>query len=312
MLDIFKVSALIKDCQIVNNFADLFDNIWQQIMAAQKQSNGLTWEGKITDFYPFEKCKSEYSLIAIDGSQIYPDRHEGVEAFLINIGSVEINYGLSSIKCKTLPNFYPHIDKLAMNTKLESNQLIDQQRCLMELQQAQQDFVNHDLILFDGNYPDADQDSYHIIKDFYAKHIPVFFYTSLSNARDILKLVDCKLPLLDRTILEKYLPAHHYTTVFVQKKMQNSLDRAFVYLNTGQEIVRVEFSAWLQDKIHDYLVYIVDQINKGSGYPVVLAEAHMQAVISNQDRFYFYKLIRLYHDAPNRSLKLQRKRSIAS
>ena len=312
MLDLLKVSALIKDCQIINNFENLYSKIWKQISAVQKSNAGLTWLGEITDFYPFLECQANYSLIAIDGSQIYPDRHEGVEAFLINIGSVEINYRLSTINCKTLPNFYPHIEKLVANSKLESNQLIDLQRCLMELQQAKYDFVNHDFILLDGNYPDIDHDSYQIIKDFYAKQVPVFFYVSLSNARDILKLVDCHLAIADRTILEKYLPARHYTTVFVQKKLQNSLDRAFVYLNTGQEIVRVEFSAWLQDRIHDYLVYIVDQIKKGSGYPVVLAEAHMQAVISNQDRFYFYKLIRLYHDAPNRSLKLQRKRSIAS
>ncbi len=312
MLDILKVSSLIKDCQIINNFNNSYSNIWRQIIGAQKPSNGLTWEGKITDFYPFIECQANYSLIAVDGSQIYPDRHEGVEAFLINIGSVEIDYRLASISCKTLPNFYAHIEKLVTNSTLETNQLIDNHRCLMELQQAQQDFVDHDFILLDGNYPDIDHNSYQIIKEFYARQVPVFFYVSLSNARDIIKLVDCQLPISDRTILEKYLPELHYTTVFVQKKLQNSLDRAFVYLNTGQEIVRIEFSAWLQDKIHDYLVYIVDQINKGSGYPVVLAEAHMQAVISNQDRFYFYKLIRLYHDAPNRSLKLQRKRSMAS
>jgi hypothetical protein len=312
MLDLLKVSALIKNCQIVNYFENFYSNIWQQIIASQKSNVGLTWLGSITNFYPFIECKADYSLIAVDGSQIYPDRHEGVEAFLINIGSVEINYHISSINCSSMPYFYPHIEKLVSRSNLESNQLIDQQRCLMELQQAQHDFDNHDLILLDGNYPDVEHESYQIMNDFYVKQIPVFFYVSLSNARNLLKLVDCNLSISDRTILEKYLPAGHYTTIFVQKTLQNGLDRAFVYLNTGQEIVRVEFSAWLQDKIHDYLVYIVDQIKKGSGYPVVLAEAHMQAVISNQDRFYFYKLIRLYHDAPNRSLKLQRKRSIAS
>jgi hypothetical protein len=312
MLDLLKVSALIKNCKIINNFVDQYHDIWQQIVNAKKSISSLSWLGEITDFYPFLECKPEYSLLAIDGSQIYPDRHEGFEAFLINIGTVEINYRLGTICCKTLPNFYPRIEKLNAKLKLESNQLIDQQRCLMELQQAQQDFVNQDLILLDGNYPDADLDCLNIIKDLDARQVPVFFYVSLSNSRDILKLVNCQLDIADRNLLEKYLPTRHYTTVFVQKNLPNNLERAFVYLNTGQEIVRVEFSAWLIDKIHDYLVYIVDQINKGSGYPVVLAEAHIQAVISNQDRFYFYKLIRLYHDAPNRSLKLQRKRSIAS
>lgn len=312
MLDLFKVCALIKDSKIMNNYIDLQSKIWNQIVHAKKDKQDLTWQGEINEFYPFLDCNLDYSLLAIDGSQIYPDRHEGVEAFLINIGSVEINYLQSSITCKTIPHFFPNLTLFSNIPKLSTNQLIDYHRCRMELLQAQQDFNKHDLILFDGNYPELDNDFHKIIQDFYVRQVPLFFYVSLSSARDLLKLVDYQLPISDRQILENYLPAMHYTTVFVHRKLNNNLDKAFVYLNTGQEIVRIEFSSWLQDKIHVYLKYIVDQIKKGVGYPVVLAEAHMQAVVSNQDRFYFYKLIRLYHDTPNMSYKLQRKRLIAS
>ena len=312
MLDLLKVSALIKNSKIINNFVDVLGGFWLQILQAKKVDHKLTWQGNIDDFYPSLYCDSNYSLLSVDGSQIYPDRHEGIEAFLINIGVVEINYQKTLINCWTVPYIFSNIKELKINRQNETNQIIDHYRSYLELQQAKDNFNNHDFIILDGNYPELDQDNSQIMQNFCAEQIPVFFYVSLSNSRDLLKLVDCKLPILDRELLEKYLPALHYTTVFVQKKLCNNLDMAFIYLNTGEEIVRIEFSSWLQDKIHDYLKYIFDQIKKGAGYPVVLAEAHMQAVISNQDRFYFYKLIRLYHDTPNRSFKLQRKRLIAS
>ncbi len=36
-----------------------------------------------------------YSVLAVDGSQVYPDRHQGTPCYLINIGSVLLNYGQS-------------------------------------------------------------------------------------------------------------------------------------------------------------------------------------------------------------------------
>lgn len=34
-----------------------------------------------------------YSVLAVDGSQVYPDRHQGTPCYLINIGSVLLQYG---------------------------------------------------------------------------------------------------------------------------------------------------------------------------------------------------------------------------
>lgn len=36
---------------------------------------------------------------------------------------------------------------------------------------------------------------------------------------------------------------------------------------------------------------VIDQSNKGRGYPVALAEAHEQAVVKGPDREFFYHLI---------------------
>src|SRR5205823_1602462 len=60
----------------------------------------------------------------------------------------------------------------------------------------------------------------------------------------------------------------------------------FFYLNTGDEIARVEVPAWvgdspsLLDQVH---ALVTDQIRKGDGYPRALSEAHEQAVVRGPD-----------------------------
>lgn len=66
------------------------------------------------------------------------------------------------------------------------------------------------------------------------------------------------------------------------------------YLHAGQEIARVEMPAWvandppLLERLHSALV---DQVRKGHGYPLVLTEAHEQAVLRSADRDFFYLLL---------------------
>ena len=68
----------------------------------------------------------------------------------------------------------------------------------------------------------------------------------------------------------------------------------FVYLNTGDEIARVDLPEWVADDgaaldlVHGA---IVDQIEKGLGYPVSLTEAHEQAVVRSADRRLFWEVV---------------------
>jgi hypothetical protein len=59
---------------------------------------------------------------------------------------------------------------------------------------------------------------------------------------------------------------------------------------------------------------ILNQCTKGFGYPVVLAEAHEQAVVKGPDRDFFYHLLTKMGIAQGKSWqpsqKAQRKRSI--
>ena len=68
----------------------------------------------------------------------------------------------------------------------------------------------------------------------------------------------------------------------------------FYYLNTGEEIARVELPEWVA--LDDSLLalshaLILDQCRRGLGYPATIAEAHEQAVITGQDRESFRLLM---------------------
>jgi NurA domain len=68
----------------------------------------------------------------------------------------------------------------------------------------------------------------------------------------------------------------------------------FCYVNVGAEVARVEVPAWVAldaDVLAMTLSLVVAQVQKGYGYPVVLAEAHNQAVVRGGDRSRFFALL---------------------
>jgi NurA domain len=68
----------------------------------------------------------------------------------------------------------------------------------------------------------------------------------------------------------------------------------FFYLNVGSEVARVELPPWTGDDSERLaLVHAVvaDQCRRGLGYPVVLARAHEQALVSTSDRLTFQYLL---------------------
>ncbi len=68
----------------------------------------------------------------------------------------------------------------------------------------------------------------------------------------------------------------------------------FFYVNVGAEICRVEVPSWVVENeallglVH---TLVVDQCERGRGYPVGLMEAHEQAVVSGRDRQMFVQLV---------------------
>lgn len=71
----------------------------------------------------------------------------------------------------------------------------------------------------------------------------------------------------------------------------------FFYLKLDAEMARIELPCWLAEdpgKVDFIHSLIQEQVKKGSGYPVALAEAHEQAVVTGADRAVFYEVIDAY------------------
>ncbi len=128
-------------------------------------------------------------------------------------------------------------------------------------------------------------------------------------------------PLLDRNLYSRQLKDSCRSAVFlsrarVSKMFSEDLQTCFFYCHTSSEIARLECPRWLfEDKetFHVACGAILAQVNRGAGYPLVLAEAHHLAVIKNSDRERFFSLlsehmIALGATAIQTSNKLSRKR----
>lgn len=79
----------------------------------------------------------DYQVLAVDGSQIYPDRHQGTGCFLINIGSVHLSYSRvrSHVSLSTMPFVYSDLNDQELTTAGSggSTELVNNTRSQLEL-----------------------------------------------------------------------------------------------------------------------------------------------------------------------------------
>jgi len=81
----------------------------------------------------------------------------------------------------------------------------------------------------------------------------------------------------------------------------------FFYLKVDDEIARVEIPQWVaidENLLNLVHTLVLDQCQRGQGYPVALSEAHEKAVVTGADREYFWQLgesFRVKEHLPNLS-----------
>ncbi|MBI2872001.1 MAG: DNA double-strand break repair nuclease NurA [Chloroflexi bacterium] len=104
--------------------------------------------------------------------------------------------------------------------------------------------------------------------------------------------------LTDRDLFARVLEPGQRSDLFVSASsiVESYGEHAphFFYVHGGQEIGRVELPAWAaKDEALLGLVHaaVVEQCQKGHGYPVALSESHEQAVVTGQDREHFALLV---------------------
>jgi len=300
---------------------------------------GITWEGELTQLTSLIPSNHPYRVVAIDGSHCMPDHHEGSRAYLINIGVCAITYAedASSVQFFSEPSIYCTDEGSHSESKIQA------QRTCAELQAGIQDWdstYTGDMIvtLYDGPLlPVADitrnADLFSMVVSvmncWQERQSVVIGYVSMPQSEYLMQLLHlasyellhepCEWFLSDSQIGEIVIPHGNRLGLWraLRPTIPDGIRIAWTYVRYGAEIIRLEFPEYLlndRGRLEYVLGIVVDQVQKGAGYPIALAEAHLQAVIAEPDRQFFYDCIAQilgYHGgAMHRSYKGARKRQI--
>ena len=103
----------------------------------------------------------------------------------------------------------------------------------------------------------------------------------------------------DRELFELVLEPGHRSPLYTSGRRSRAGELGnqwthFYYVNVGFEIARVEVPAWVADDpnlLGMGHAMLVRQGELGLGYPVVISEAHEQAVVTGHDRSEFQKVV---------------------
>ena len=122
---------------------------------------------------------------------------------------------------------------------------------------------------------------------------------SCSGHRSNRPLCDSLQGLLDHHLFQELLAPGERSNLYlsnssVSREFYGPRQVHFYYMNTGDEIARVEVPAWVAE--NDGLLdlshaLILDQCRRAMGYPAAISEAHEQAVITGQDREIFRQML---------------------
>lgn len=289
------------------------------------------------------------TVVATDGSQIYPDRHVEPLFFLLNVSQVAFQYGTQEAPVlDAVPRLHfeedlsEHVDEVlrSMTTELVSA-LRDEMELELLLETARSAAVPGRplLALADGTLirwmirgmnNEAAEDALiarytDYLQEFRAQELPLASYVSMPATTEVVNLLrfvvgdlegaDAVLDdvsgeepslegLLDRHVFDTLLAPRQRSATFgatshIQADYPPGSEICYFYLrvpstSSQDEIGRVEVPRWVADvpavldRIH---ATILHECEKGDGYPLVLSEAHEQAVIRAPERESFFRLM---------------------
>ncbi len=314
----------------------LLTTLWNELMSHPTYQDpatlgGLRWPlGLIPFAGPVQPVgpAEPYTVIAVDGSQIYPDIRGWS---LINIGSIVITYGrtTSSATVSSVPS---------VTRGYQPPEEIDAQRTVAELARAlelasqNQVLSGPQLLFFDGplRFWHEDKQTYFLqyhklLEVCHTRQVSLVGYISGVKSREVVGQLEKFARATGRSELaetiraEKLCDADLITALcatneilgpFYQEpkssKYAESVNVHAFYYRTAYEIVRLEIPAYIaqnQEARTQIFTQVLDQQEKGFGYPVALAEAHEQAVVSERDRQLFYHLLEQYYPHNQRAYK---------
>jgi hypothetical protein len=244
-----------------------------------------SWSQRLDTVVPVNEVSGTYQIVSVDGSQVYPDRHQGTSCYLINIGSVVIHYGspVNPVTFNSRPTVFVNTDEECYQ-KANIHEVINCRRQELELEGGLQvmrsvsERSQSTLLLFDGSlvfWNLEAKDS--VLTDlFLSSYLATLYqlyqnrsmyagYISLPKSRELVNLVRLALcdfdventqlyavvdPVVDATIASFFLAPHTRTGVFcnnatISRLYPDVLRPHFFYLHVGDEIGRIEIPGWI-------------------------------------------------------------------
>lgn len=284
---------------------DIAQKVWDTIehdvelctrVHAKKHSLLLPkWQGILGSKKVIAKQDNDYSVLAVDGSQIYYDKHQGPACYLLNIGSILLDYGgiKSSVQLRSEPHVFVTSDSEVEDS---STAFVNLQREAYEFEAAlrlSSEYVVKNIkksyvTLFDGSliffHLDGQQQELKqkfltqyldYLYQFYDSKILIAGYMSFPRTKELVNILKLVLAQFDESQLENsdvldqltdmdiaymFLQSGERSVVFESKApisymYPKEIKPYFCYLHVGFEIVRLEFPHWIA---HDES--LVDQI----------------------------------------------------
>lgn len=267
----------------------VWDTIKQDSALAYKVRNAHSdllvpyWEGSLEQAIPIKTIDS-YTVVSVDGSQIYPDKHQGTPCYLINIGEVVLDY--QDAKKPVSLNSEPYLFNGNEPSTDSVTELVNNQRQAYEfkagLELSAKKYNEHNknsfVFLFDGSLifwhlenKEAKSRSEYLarylayLEQFYQLRIPMAGYISLPKSRELSNIVRLALCNFDMSSSDDYTLIEHFVdAIMVQFFLQpqtrtivfknqssitdyypDHLKPYFFYMHVGNEIGRVEIPAWI-------------------------------------------------------------------
>jgi len=283
------------------------------------------WSGALNETYAVPAmASSHYRVAGIDGSQIYPDKHVGIPAYLIHIACVEMEFG---------DNAYANITShpyVTMSQEYVSSTYVDMVRLYYEIGQMHT-VSSHAYVLTDGPLMWRSLADYGYLSQAIAwcdhacqrscwpigyMSSPTFHHiTNALRAVAHTSLSEHAYHVTDVQLMRDVIPLWHRTRMSrisdsIITQYPQHLQPYFCYLHTEHEVARIEMPAYIaqsHNAVDHVMVMIRNQIEKGHGYPVALSESHEAAVIRESDRQFFRETLARYteHDSISSKQRLK-------
>jgi len=229
--------------------------------------------------------------VGVDGSQIMPLREIGIPVGAVQVAKVVVVHGEGSSDLKHYSAFVP----------MEDN--VDLRRFQMEAETLMEEMDGKSWLFFDGSFiptfsaelSDNLRRKYlsamsSLLKKSEETGTPLIGYVDRSYAKDFVGIT--RSDIYDAFLLSE-MKIMTYTESFLSPRKDVG-NICFFYMRLTPSLpVRVEYPPWMRGE-HSMVARIIAaecMLGSTRGYPYILERAHTHAVISNEERDTFMKVV---------------------